>query len=66
MSHIWEIALVHVFVPTNPNPTSGFFLMLPPEDLRDSGLTVPEGFALLISAGVVGAETSDNQDLSAA
>lgn len=65
MTQVLGRPMVHVFVPTTPNPTSGFFLILPEDQLRDSGMSVPEGFALLISAGVVGAEEGQ-EDLSAA
>lgn len=45
--------LVSVFVPTTPNPTSGFIMMLPVEDIIELQLTVEEGFKYIISMGVV-------------
>jgi uncharacterized membrane protein len=45
-------ALVNVFVPTTPNPTSGFFLMLPREDVHELDLPVETGLKMIISAGV--------------
>ncbi len=45
--------LVAVFVPTTPNPTSGFILFLPREDLILLDMTIEEGMKLVISAGLV-------------
>lgn len=44
---------VHVFVPTTPNPTNGFFLIVPRSDVINSGLSVEEAFKLIMSAGIV-------------
>jgi uncharacterized membrane protein len=46
-------SLVSVFVPTTPNPTSGFFLMVPREDVTELAMSVDAGLKLIISAGVV-------------
>lgn len=43
----------HVFVPTTPNPTSGFLLIVPRRLTRDAGITVEEAMKLVISAGSV-------------
>ena len=48
--------LVKVFVPSTPNPTTGYFLLVPEEDAEDTGLTVDEAFRLIISAGIAGEE----------
>lgn len=45
--------IINVFVPTTPNPTSGFFLMLPEEDVMDLNINVDDGLKMIISAGVV-------------
>jgi uncharacterized membrane protein len=45
--------LTNVFVPTTPNPTSGFLLMLPPEDISRLSMSVGEGMKMLISGGAV-------------
>lgn len=44
---------VNLFVPTTPNPTSGFLLMLPAKDVRATNLNVEEGVKLVMSAGVL-------------
>ena len=42
-----------VFIPTSPNPTSGFLEMIPEEQVRETTLTIEEGFKMIISGGVV-------------
>lgn len=45
--------LVNIFVPTTPNPTSGFFLMIPREDVIELDMSVDDGLKKIISMGVV-------------
>jgi uncharacterized membrane protein len=45
--------LIGVFVPTTPNPTSGFLLFFPEEDVIELKMTVEEAAKLVISAGLV-------------
>lgn len=47
-------SLVNIFVPTTPNPTSGFFLMVPREDVIDLDMPVEVGLRLILSGGAVG------------
>jgi uncharacterized membrane protein len=42
-----------VFVPTTPNPTSGFLLMLPKRDIIELDMSVGEGMKMVISGGTV-------------
>jgi uncharacterized membrane protein len=42
-----------VFVPTTPNPTSGFLLLLPPEEIIELDISVGEGMKMVISGGTV-------------
>ena len=44
---------VSVYVPTTPNPTSGFFLMMPREDVIELDMSVDEALKYIISMGVV-------------
>ncbi len=44
---------VSVYVPTTPNPTSGFFLMLPKRDVIELDMDVDEALKYIISMGVV-------------
>jgi len=45
--------MINVFVPTTPNPTSGFLLFLPEADVHRLAMSVEEGIKLVISAGIV-------------
>ena len=47
---------VNVFVPTTPNPTSGFYIMVPEGDMITLDMTVEEAFTLIISGGIVSPE----------
>nr|WP_211165672.1 DUF502 domain-containing protein [Azoarcus sp. TTM-91] len=44
---------VSVYVPTTPNPTSGFFLMMPAADVIELEMSVDEALKYIISMGVV-------------
>ena len=44
---------VSVYVPTTPNPTSGFFLMMPTKDVIELEMSVDEALKYIISMGVV-------------
>lgn len=45
--------VLSVYVPTTPNPTSGFFLMVPRSDVVELEMSVDEGLKMIISMGVV-------------
>lgn len=49
--------LVNIFVPTTPNPTSGFFLMVARTDIIELDLPVDAGIKLILSAGAVAPDT---------
>ncbi len=42
-----------VFVPTTPNPTSGFIVMVPVDEVIELEMTVDEAFRMVVSLGVV-------------
>jgi uncharacterized membrane protein len=42
-----------VFVPTTPNPTTGFLVMVPQKDVVYLDMTVDEAFKMLLTLGVV-------------
>lgn len=46
-------ALLSIFVPTTPNPTSGFLLFFPAEDVIELAMSVEDAAKLVISAGLV-------------
>ena len=45
--------LLNIFVPTTPNPTSGFLLMVPREQVKELEMSVTDGMKLIISGGAV-------------
>ncbi|ASM72420.1 MULTISPECIES: DUF502 domain-containing protein [Roseobacteraceae] len=45
--------LMSIFLPTTPNPTSGFLLFFPAEDVIELDMTVEDAAKLVISAGLV-------------
>jgi uncharacterized membrane protein len=51
------ITTVNVFVPTTPNPTSGFLLFCPKDDLIYLKMTVEQALKLVVSGGIVTPET---------
>ena len=44
---------VNIFLPTTPNPTSGFLLLLPRNTVRHLEMTVEEGIKMVVSGGIV-------------
>ncbi|WP_121065131.1 DUF502 domain-containing protein [Chachezhania antarctica] len=56
--------LLSVFVPTTPNPTSGFLLYFPAEDVIELDMSIEDAAKLVISAGLVyPPETDDDAEL---
>lgn len=45
--------VVNVFVPTTPNPTSGFLLFIPKKELKYLDMSVEEGVKMVVSAGII-------------
>ena len=55
-SHVQEKVgdhMIYVFVPTTPNPTSGFLLLVPREEINKLDVSVGDGMKMLISGGAV-------------
>ena len=50
--------MIGVFLPTTPNPTSGFLLFVPEDELTILDMTVEEGARLVISAGLADEESN--------
>ena len=45
-------AVISVFIPTTPNPTSGFIIMVPSDDVVELDMSVEDGLKMIISLGV--------------
>ena len=48
-----EERLVNVFVPTTPNPTAGFYLLVPEKEVQTLAMTPEEAFKLIVSGGMI-------------
>jgi uncharacterized membrane protein len=44
---------IGIYVPTTPNPTSGYLIYVPRKDVRPLAMTVEEGIKLVVSGGIV-------------
>jgi uncharacterized membrane protein len=45
--------MVNIFLPTTPNPTSGFYLIVPRRDVVPLAMCVEDGAKLVMSGGIV-------------
>lgn len=45
--------VINVYVPTTPNPTGGYFVMVPREDVQELDMSVDDGLKMLMSMGAV-------------
>ena len=48
-----KIEMVNVFDPSTPNPTSGFLLFIPKDDIVELDMSVEDAIKLVVSAGMV-------------
>ncbi len=48
-----KIEMISVFIPTTPNPTSGFLMMLPRSDIVELDMSIDEALKFIISLGVM-------------
>lgn len=56
-SHLSK-SMLSLFIPTTPNPTTGWYAMVPEEEVINLQISVEEAFKVLISAGIVGPSTT--------
>jgi uncharacterized membrane protein len=45
--------VINVFLPTTPNPTSGFLLFVPRDEIQELSMTIEEGIKMVVSGGIV-------------
>ncbi len=45
--------VLNVFVPTMPNPTSGFLVFAPPEELTEIDMSIEDGVKYVVSGGII-------------
>ncbi len=56
---------VSVYVPTTPNPTSGYFLLLPKSRTQELDMSVDDALKYIVSMGVVGPASAAGRDANA-
>ena len=56
-THVNE-ELISVFIPTTPNPTSGFLMMIAKKEVKELNMSIDEALKFIISLGVM---QSNNQ-----
>ena len=62
VQRVLDEEMVNLFLPTTPNPTSGFLLFVPRKDCIHLDMTVEEGVKLVISGGIVSPPESGARD----
>jgi len=58
--------MINCFLPTTPNPTSGFYLLVPEEEILNLDLSVEDAFKIVMSAGLVTPEMAQATDAASA
>ena len=53
--------MVNVFIPTTPNPTSGFLIFVPAKDVVFLNMSVEEALKFIISGGIVAPDEVEKQ-----
>ena len=54
--------VINVFLPTTPNPTSGFLLFVPRKEAKKLSMTVEEGLKMVVSGGIVTPEDKSKDE----
>lgn len=58
--------MLNVFIPTTPNPTSGWYAIIPESEAIDLPISIEDAFKVLISGGIVSPQTFSNSSPPAA
>ena len=53
--------MLNCFIPTTPNPTSGFYLLVAADETREVDLSVEDAFKVIMSAGLVTPDSNSDQ-----
>jgi len=54
--------LVNIFIPTTPNPTSGFLLMVPHKEIKPLNVNIDDAIRTIVSAGIISLETKPKKN----
>ena len=57
-----KIQMVNVFVPTTPNPTSGFLLLVPKSQIKPLNAKVDDAIKTIVSAGIIPLNSRENNN----
>lgn len=55
--------LLSLFIPTTPNPTSGFMIMVPKKEVRELNMSIDEALKCIISLGVMQSNSQNEQEV---
>jgi uncharacterized membrane protein len=61
---VTEHHMINCFLPTTPNPTSGFYLLVPEDEVIETQISVEDAFKLVMSAGLVTPGTATAERLN--
>ncbi|RMF21880.1 MAG: DUF502 domain-containing protein [Cyanobacteria bacterium J083] len=61
MSHFADEKMLNVFIPTTPNPTSGWYAVVSEADVIDLSISIEDAFKVLISGGIVSPSMEDKK-----
>lgn len=59
VQRLTDATTINVFIPATPNPTTGFLLFIPKDQVHDLDISVEAGVKLVVSGGIVAPPTSD-------
>jgi uncharacterized membrane protein len=59
-----DTSLLSVFIPTTPNPTTGWYALVPETDAIDLSMSIEDAFKILLSGGIVSPEPSQPLSLN--
>jgi len=60
-----EKQMINCFLPTTPNPTSGFYLLVPEDEIIEANMSVEAAFKLVMSAGLVSPDSTNSTPVPA-
>ena len=58
-----EEKLLSIFIPTAPNPTTGWYTLVPESSVKDLDISVEDAFKTIISAGIVNPDEKNNTSI---
>ncbi len=64
VQEVLDTDMVSIFLPTTPNPTSGFLLFVPKSEVYDLDLTIEEALKLVISGGAIIPKSVDDDKVA--